>query len=111
MLVLLPHHQAGRLTHPEGSRASLWRRGCAPQHRPLAWARFRPRSRTNSMSAPPPKYIPARAVMISGLALDALHPPTLTVWVAPVNAASENHFFVVEAAGISTFVNFSFKFP
>ena len=43
-LVALPHHRSGRPTHPEGSRASLWRRGFASQHRTLAWARFRARS-------------------------------------------------------------------
>ena len=41
-LVVLPHHRTGRPPHPEGSRASLWRRGIAPQPLTVAGATSHP---------------------------------------------------------------------
>jgi len=82
-LVLLPHHQAGRLTHPEGSRASLSAGASPPKlYRMLGHAFSRGRSFIR-VRLPPPKYIPAGAVMISGFALDALAHPHKCVGGSP----------------------------
>lgn len=75
-LVALPHHRSGRPTHPEGSRASLWRRGFASQPLPCAGAHFQSRALLHTRSAPTAISQPAGAGVSYGLRAERACPST-----------------------------------